>query len=372
MRRLFRRFVAVGIVATVVDIGGYILLHEGFGWSIVAAEVVALPTAALTSWLLHRFVTLRDDPYQRWMNQPGLFVGVSAVAGLIDLAVLLALGGSALAKVIAVAVASVVRFAVHRMLLFRDVRAAQQTPAGRPLPEGDIRLSVVVPAYREADRIESTVDTLRAGLGGIGSVEIVVVDDGSDDDTASRAAGADQVVVLPDNQGKGAAVRAGMLEAQGRVCAFVDADLAYGPDVVDALARAVEEGWDIAVGNRRHVATHTLVRAGRLREVGGRLVNLATQALLLGQYRDTQCGVKAMRRDVARSLFARTTIDGFAFDIELFHLVERDRLTLVEVPVTVTNSSRSTVHIVRDTGRLFRDLWRIRVASRTGVYDRTP
>ncbi|MDH4169475.1 MAG: glycosyltransferase, partial [Acidimicrobiia bacterium] len=193
--------------------------------------------------------------------------------------------------------------------------------------------------------------------------------DGSGDGTAEAAAPADRVEVLPENRGKGAAVRAGMTTATGRVRAFVDADLAYGPDVVAALADAVAQGWDVAVGNRRHVATHTLVRAGRLREVGGRLVNLATQALLLGQYRDTQCGVKAMRGDVAESLFARTTIDGFAFDIELFHLVERDRLSLVEVPVTVTNSSRSTVSIFRDTGRLLRDLWRIRVASRTGVYD---
>jgi len=369
---LLRRFVVVGIVATIVDIGLYLVLHEGFGWSIVAAELVALPLAALTSWWLHRAVTLRGDPFQRWMHEPALFVSVGVLAGLIDMGVLLALGGSAWAKVVAVAVASVVRFAAHRFVLFRAVRADQQAPSGRPLPAAPHRLSVVVPAYREADRIGATITTLREGLAEHGPIEVVVVDDGSADGTAEAAAAADQVVVLPHNRGKGAAVRAGMQAADGQVRAFVDADLAYGPDVVATLADAVEEGWDVAVGNRRHIATRTLVRAGRLREVGGRLVNLATQALLLGQYRDTQCGVKALRGDVADCLFPLMTIDGFAFDIELFHLVERERLSLVEVPVTVTNSSRSTVHIVRDTGRLLRDLWRVRVASRTGAYERTP
>jgi dolichyl-phosphate beta-glucosyltransferase len=124
------------------------------------------------------------------------------------------------------------------------------------------------------------------------------------------------------------------------------------------------------VGNRRHVATRTLVRAGRLREIGGRAVNIATHALLLGQYHDTQCGLKAFRSDVARALFEVGHIDGFAFDVELFHLVERYRLSLVEVPVTVRNSERSTVRALRDGYRLVRDLVRIRGFAKRGVYDR--
>ncbi|MDH5237504.1 MAG: GtrA family protein, partial [Acidimicrobiia bacterium] len=146
MRKLFRRFVAVGLVATAVDIGGYVLLREGFGWAIVPAEVIALAVAATTSWMLHRFVTLRDDPFQRWMHHPRVFVSVGLVAGAIDLAVLLVLGGTPAAKVGAVAVASVVRFAAHRFVLFREVRSDQLEPAGRPLPAGPVDLSVVIPA----------------------------------------------------------------------------------------------------------------------------------------------------------------------------------------------------------------------------------
>ena len=93
---------------------------------------------------------------------------------------------------------------------------------------------------------------------------------------------------------------------------------------------------------------------------------------LLGRYRDTQCGLKAMRSDVGRLLFTHSRIDGFAFDVELFQLVERYRLTLTEVPVEVANSSRSTVSIARDALRLVRDLFRIRRSARLGAYEIGP
>ena len=97
-------------------------------------------------------------------------------------------------------------------------------------------------------------------------------------------------------------------------------------------------------------------------------MNLATQALLLGQYRDTQCGLKAFRADEACDLFNASTLDGFAFDVELFHLAERWRLSLAEVPVEVEHSERSTVRVVRDGARLVTDLPRIRQRSRRGGY----
>src|SRR5699024_2520863 len=114
------------------------------------------------------------------------------------------------------------------------------------------------------------------------------------------------------------------------------------------LLAKVEDGWDVVVGSREHTETTTLVRARRVRELGGRLINLATHAVLLGAHRDTQCGIKAFRSDVARSLFGRSRIDGFAFDVELFHLAERDRLSVREVPVEVENAERSSVRAVRD------------------------
>ncbi len=244
----------------------------------------------------------------------------------------------------------------------------------RPAPEGWYRLSVVVPAFGEGERIAHTVGRLRAALEKVdrdGGVEIVVVDDGSDDDTVEQAreAGADQVLRHDVNRGKGAAVRTGVLAARGRTIAFIDADLAYSPDQLLSLLAEVEAGWDVVTGSRRHTETTTLVRAGRLREIGGRGINLLTRAVLLGQYRDTQCGLKAFRADVARQIFEHSRIDGFAFDVEVFFLVEQYHLSLAEVPVRVENSTRSTVRVVRDAARLVRDLFRIRSWAHQGLYD---
>jgi dolichyl-phosphate beta-glucosyltransferase len=256
------------------------------------------------------------------------------------------------------------------------VRSDLDRRRSRPAAPGDLRLSVVVPAFGEANRIADTIERLRVALQKIdadGGVEIIVVDDGSFDDTSQQAhdAGADRVLRHEVNQGKGAAVRTGVLVARGRTIAFVDADLAYSPDQIVGLLDAVETGWDVVTGSRRHTDTTTLVRARRLREVGGRAINALTRAVLLGQYLDTQCGLKAFRSDVARLIFQHTRIEGFAFDVEVFFLVEQYHLSLAEVPVRVQNSSRSTVHVVRDAARLVRDLFRIRRWAHDGVYDLT-
>lgn len=256
------------------------------------------------------------------------------------------------------------------------LRADLERRRDRPSAPGERRLSVVVPAFDEALTVADTVARLRVALDTVdayGGLEIVVVDDGSHDDTAgaARDAGADIVVRHPENRGKGAAVRTGVLAANGRTIVFTDADLSYAPDQIPRLVALVEDGWDVVVGSRRHTDTTTLVRAGRLREIGGRCINLLTRAVLLGEHRDTQCGLKAFRSDAARLIFSRTRVDGFAFDVEVFHLVERYHLSLTEVPVTIANSSRSSVRVARDAARLVRDLFRVRQWAAEGRYDLT-
>jgi putative flippase GtrA len=375
-----RRFAVVGVLATAIDIGVAVALLRR-GWSLPTADLVALATAAVFAHPLHRAITLRDDPFTRWMRSPGAFAAVVTTAGLVDMLVLSwvridgTLTDDILSKATAVAAAAIVRAVAYRTLLFRVVRREQEHPVRRPLPEGTHRLTVVLPAYREADRIGDTVTRVRTELGErLGgtpdTLQIVVVDDGSDDDTsgAAAAAGADTVVRLEVNSGKGAAVRAGVAAATGSTIAFTDADLAYSPAQIADLMTLVEDGYDMVVGSRRHTDTRTLVAAGRIREAGGRLVNLATHALLLGQYHDTQCGLKAFRADAARALFDASRLDGFAFDVELFHLAERWRLPLAEVPVEVEYSDRSTVSVLSDGLRLVADLIRVRQAARRGDY----
>jgi glycosyltransferase involved in cell wall biosynthesis len=237
--------------------------------------------------------------------------------------------------------------------------------------QGGVRFSVVLPAYREAERIAGTVERVRAALAGT-DAEVVVVDDGSGDGTADRAAeaGADRVISKAGNEGKGAAVRAGALVACGRAVAFTDADLSYAPDQLARLLQHVEDGWDMVVGSRAHAATETLVGAAALRRISTHAFNLLTRVALGMRYRDTQCGLKAFSADAARVLFGAARIDGFAFDVELLHLADLNGLRVLEVPVRVSNSATSTVRVVRDSYRMVRDILRIRRWSRAGVYSR--
>jgi putative flippase GtrA len=312
------RFAVVGTAVTAVDVGLFVARIRGGKRSVLDAEVPALAVAGGVSWALHRAVTFRDDPYRRWLAQHEAFTASAVVSGAVDIGVtaaLLAVAGrrdtrSALAaKLPAVAVSGAVRWALHRRVLFRVVRSAHVPDPARPVPPGELRLSVVVPAFQESGRIADTVARVRAALAGIdGGVEVVVVDDGSTDGTgeAAKAAGADVVVVQPSNRGKGAAVRAGVLASHGRTVAFTDADLAYSPDQLEGLLREVEGGWDIVVGSRHLRESSTVVAASRLRRLGSDVVNWATSMVLLGSYRDTQAGLKAFRADVARAVFERS------------------------------------------------------------------
>lgn len=233
---------------------------------------------------------------------------------------------------------------------------------------------MVIPAFREARTIRGTVERLREELDPRGGVEIIVVDDASPDETLSVAkqAGADRVLALPAHRGKGAAVRAGMLAAQGEARVFTDADLAYSPAQVERVAKEVEAGWEVVIGSRRHVEAITLVRAGRMRELSGRLFNFVTRMRLLDSRLDTQCGLKGFQAQVAQVVFGRSRIDGFAFDVEVLYLAERCGFTLREVPVELTGSSASTVHLLRDAPLMLWDLFRIRRWAASGVYDVDP
>jgi dolichyl-phosphate beta-glucosyltransferase len=383
---LLRRFVVAGLVATAVDIGLLLWLANGLGWPVPAADVVAVGVATIVSWVLHGLFSFPASHLRRWYHQVRQYAAAGLMALIADVAVITVLdlwldpqrpGRVLVIKIPALFAAFCVRTVNYRRAMSAAVREDQREPIARPEAPGSIRLSVVIPAYDESDRIATTIERVRSDLAGPvgdGGLEIIVVDDGSSDGTAevARTAGADRVVTYQPNRGKGAAVRAGVLEAVGRTIAFTDADLSYAPAQIVGLMEEVESGWDVVVGSRKHTDTLTVVRAGRMREAGGRLVNVMTGIVLLGGYRDTQCGLKAMRSDVARLIFTHCRIDGFAFDVEIFHLVERYRLTLVEAPVEVVNSSRSTVHVIRDAGRLVVDLFRIRTWARLGQYEVMP
>ncbi|HEX4901585.1 MAG TPA: glycosyltransferase [Acidimicrobiales bacterium] len=382
MRRLLA-FATVSVVPTAVDVGLLVALRQGLGWPLVVADALAIAVASVVSYGLHRVATFRSTPYFRWVRQPLAFAVIAAIAGVVDVVVLrltftaagyTTVGGLLVAKAVSLAAAAALRALGYRWVLQESIRDARAHPSARPLLDGACRLSVVVPAYREPDRIGASVQRIHDELADVaadGGLEVVVVDDGSGDATADAAlaAGADQVVVLPRNRGKGGAVRAGVLASRGRVVLFTDADLAYDPPQLREAMRRIEAGWDVVIGSRRHPQS-VVARSTGLRAVGSRVVNRLSTAVLLAAPRDTQCGLKAFRGDVARTLFRHTRVDGFAFDIEVLHLVERAELSLAELPVRLDETGESsTVRIGRDVVQLSMDLLRVRRWSSTGAYD---
>lgn len=361
---------AVVAVVTAIDLALLWFLARGLDLPVVVADAMAVVVASVVSWALHREVTYGGDLNIRWVRRPQAFAVAALVAGAVDVLVT-SIGASGLpllaAKVIGILAAGVVRIVAYRGVLGTGIRRHIGQRRDRPPASGDVRLTVVIPAKDEAERIADTVGRLLGELQDL-ELEVLVVDDGSTDATSSVAAESGARVLRHEfNRGKGAAVRTGVLAARGRTVAFLDADLAYPPAQARVLLDAIEDGWDVAVGNRFDPDS---VIAGRtvVRYVLGRLFNALTAAVLLGQYRDTQCGCKAFRSDVARSLFSRTKLDGFAIDVEVLHLIERDGLSLREVPVTLDAVQGSTVSTM-SSARALGDLLRVRRWSRSGEYD---
>lgn len=383
MSRRLLAFLAVSTVPTAVDVGLLVLLRQHYGLPLVVADLGGIAVASVVSYGLHRIATFRSNPYFRWVRFPVVFATIALGAALVDAAVLrltfsaagyTTVGGLLVAKAISLTAAVAARAAGYRYLLSDVVREARRRPTRRPLVDGTRRFTVVVPAHHEGEHIGTTVGRIHDELTDVaadGGLEVVVVDDGSGDATtdAALAAGAEQVITLPTNRGKGAAVRAGVLASRGRVVAFTDADLAYDPPHLRAVLEAVESGWDVVIGNRRHPESQ-VERASGLRSLGSRVVNLLSAAVLLAAPLDTQCGLKGFRGYLARSIFARTRTDGFAFDIEVLHLVEREERSLLEIPVQLDETGgSSTVSIGSDVARLVVDLARIRRWSTLGGYD---
>ncbi len=239
------------------------------------------------------------------------------------------------------------------------------------------QLSIVIPAFNEAPRIERTLEALRATLPAIAaSWDILVVDDGSEDDTAARVeriAASDARVVLQRerHRGKGAAVRAGMLAARGDLRFMCDADLSMPLSELPRFLAAVPAHADIAIGSREGTGAARIDEPA-YRHYMGRLFNALVQAGPLAGIEDSQCGFKMFSRQAAELVFARATVDGWAFDVEALTIARRRGLRIVDVPIEWRYDDFSRVSVVGDSLGMLRDVLRIRLRAARGQYDRRP
>lgn len=228
-------------------------------------------------------------------------------------------------------------------------------------------LTVVLPAYNEQDRIGPSLDELygylrrkgKAREGGrssaeLGPVDVLVVDDGSTDATgeivrARAAQAADQGIPLNlmriEHAGKGAAVRAGMMQAQGDFVVFADADFATPPDQLPLLTEALAT-HDVALGSRVQPDGSDRRRSQPVyRRLLGKIFHSLAAAWVTGPVPDTQCGFKGFRRAVARDLFANQKLESIVFDAEILHLARRRGYTIANIPVQWSDKRGSRMKV---------------------------
>jgi dolichyl-phosphate beta-glucosyltransferase len=233
-------------------------------------------------------------------------------------------------------------------------------------------LSIVVPAYNEARRIRGTLERLcHFKEQRPYSVELVVVDDGSTDQTVEIVAEFPGIRLVRNdrNHGKGFTVRHGVLEARGEFVLFTDADLSTPIEEVDKLLSALQSsGAEAAVGSRALQRELIGIHQPWFRDMAGRFFNLLVRAFTGLKLRDTQCGFKLFKRSSTRRAFERMRVEGFGFDPELLFLIKKGGGRVVEVPVRWNDNPATKVRFLRDSTRMFFDLISIRWRALTGKY----
>jgi len=227
---------------------------------------------------------------------------------------------------------------------------------------------VVIPAYNEAQRLPAYLSEVVAYFDGRGELyEVIVVDDGSADETAARVLEAQSIHPavtlhrLAENRGKGFAVRAGMRAARGDLRLMADADGATPIAEVKRLETVIQAGADLAVGSRA-LPDPSVRREVRIhRKVSGEIFNFFARRMGVGKVTDTQCGFKLFRGAVAEALFGELETTGFGFDVELLMLARRRRYRVIEVAINWADQPGSKVEVLRDGPRMLAQIVRARI-----------
>jgi glycosyltransferase involved in cell wall biosynthesis len=240
--------------------------------------------------------------------------------------------------------------------------------------ENQPTVSIVIPAFNESARIGDSIKKIDRFLREFPfSAEVIVVDDGSADNTSEIVMKCPvkgvRLVQNGQNHGKGYSVRQGVLSASGRYVLFSDADLSAPIEELNKLLDvAMKDNIDVVIGSRAVDRKYIEKHQSPLREMGGIVFNSMVRLLLGLQLHDTQCGFKLFQRERSRRIFELQTTFGFGFDPELLFLAKRNGLSIRETPVRWSHAEGSKVSFFRDGIRMFLDLVRIRWNAIIGKY----
>lgn len=228
-------------------------------------------------------------------------------------------------------------------------------------------ISVVIPAFNEENRIGATIRKIYDYLKEKSETfEIIVVDDGSSDNTVDVVRNVSEriknikLISNGTNKGKGFTVKNGILNSACSLVLISDADLSTPIEEVENFLAWIDNGYDIVIGSRGLEESEILKKQPWYRQSMGKTFNKMVKILVLGDFNDTQCGFKLFKSGAAKKVFSLSKIDGFAFDVEILFIAKKIGYRTKEVPVRWINSPHSKVRIMRDSLKMFFDLLRIR------------
>lgn len=235
-----------------------------------------------------------------------------------------------------------------------------------------MHLSIVIPAYNEEKRIALNLKKILNFMRTKDySYEIVVVDDGSKDNTINEVSKIKskyvKVLTYSCNKGKGYAVKYGMMKAKGNYVLFSDSDLSTSINQLDNLMNYITE-YPVVIASRNLKKSIIPVKQPWYRIIAGKAFPILVRIIMCLNVKDTQCGFKLFRKDVVNSIFSKQVIDRWAFDVEIIYIAKKLGLRIKEVPVIWVNDPNSKVNLVKDSVRMFLELLRIRINSLKGIY----
>jgi len=371
---VFIKYATVGVTGTALDVGSLYVFVDLLHIPVLVAAALSFILAVVNNFILNKFWTFRNN--SRKFRKQFIKFSVVSVVGLvlteICMAVLVYLMDIwyIVSKLITSVIVLTWNFLANKNWTFTE--KIRTLPA---IDRYDYTLSIVIPAFNEAERIESTLEVIHRHFERKGvKREIIVVDDGSSDNTAkvvnalkARIHDLHCVSYFP-NRGKGYAVKTGVEKSRGEYILFTDADNSTPIEEFEKLYPLLSY-TEVVIGSRYMDDSDVKIKQPKYRILLGRLGNFLIQVFLFGNIRDTQCGFKAFQHRAATELFSRMKTDRFGFDIELLSIAYLLKYSVREVPVSLYNSPVSRVRPIKDALRTFTELLYIKLNLLSGRYE---
>lgn len=384
MKKLFLRllpvikYACVGATSAVIDLGLLYIFVEYGNLPILLAATLSFLCALGVSFFLHKFFTFKVYDGNAFRQYIKFFLTSSVGLGLNTLIMYTLVYRAGIwyifAKIIAAGFVFVWNFSVNRYWTFRVIRIAQPL---FPPPDPHKDISIVIPAYNEESVIQNCIASVQFFFTQKSMRhEIIIVDDGSTDKTASLAHAiatahpSIRVISYEKNRGKGYAVRMGVLAAHGQQILFMDADCSTPVEMYDALALHLLNGYDIVIGSRYLKESAIHIRQPKKRILLGRIGNALIQLLLLQGIHDTQCGFKIFSYISAQAIFLKQKIDRWGFDMEALAIGQCMGFRIQEIPVSWHDDTRrkSRFRPIKDAYKTLGELFKIKINLMFNIY----